>query len=160
MKTTKLLIYNLVRTLNGKWERKRKMRGSAFRCASCVASVALVSLLVISVFTLILVLGVAEVSITKSYQYFNNASNQNVYYVAEGCLDEALIRLEADPLFNGTTLTLDADTSCTVTISGSTTKIISIVVNFLNYTQTYQAQASLNEMGEAHNLTFLQWQEI
>lgn len=124
------------------------------------ASVALISLLVISVFTLILVLGMSQVSVTKSYQYFNNASNRNVYYVAEGCLDEALIRLEDDPLFSQTTLTLDAETSCTVTVSGSTTKTISIIVNFLMYTQTYQAQASLNEVGEANNLTLLQWQEI
>ena len=127
---------------------------------SLSGSVALISLLVISVFTLILVLGMSEVSVTKSYQYFNNASNRNVYYVAEGCLDEALIRLEEDSAFSGTTLTLDEDTSCIVTVSGTTTKTISIVVNFLTYTQTYEAQASLNEIGEANNLTLLEWREV
>ena len=55
-------------------------------------SIALISILIIAAFTLLLVVGMSEVNISTSYEYFNNAGGTNSYYAAESCLEEAMIR--------------------------------------------------------------------
>ena len=120
------------------------------------ASIALISLLVISAFTLILVVGMSEVNLSKSYQYLNNTSDKTAYYIAEGCLEEAMIRLENNTSFAGTTLTLDADTNCSVSVTGTT---ISITVNHLDYTQTFEGEVSVTQEGTANNISLQYWNE-
>lgn len=124
------------------------------------ASIALISLLVISAFTLILVLGMSEATLSTSYQTFNTSSNQVAYYYAEACLDEAIIRLEKDSAFVSTTLTMNGTGSCTITVSGTSPKIVSIQSAYLDSIQNFQAQVSLTTNGQATNATLLEWKEI
>ena len=124
------------------------------------ASISLISILVISAFTLILVVGMSVTSISTYDQSFNTEASNTAYYAAEGCLEEALIRLEGDSSFTGTTLTMDADTDCTISVSGGAPYTLSISVNFLDYTQTFEAEVSLTQSGQIYNSELLRWEEV
>lgn len=120
-------------------------------------SVALISVLIISAFTLILVVGMSEVNISSSYQHFNNVSDKVSYYTGEACLEEAMIRLENDISFTNGSLVFDADTTCSITISGSQ---IDLTVNFLDFTQHFRADINLVTNGQASNVTLLKFNKI
>lgn len=119
--------------------------------------VALISILIISAITILLVLGMSEISISTSYQYSNNNANKTNYYTAEACLEEALIRLENDPTFNSGTITVGTDLTCSISVSGGS---ITIISDYLEYRETFQADISLTEVGEANNIQLLNWREI
>lgn len=124
------------------------------------ASIALISLLVISVFTLILVVAMSEVNISSSYQRLNTESGKLSYYAAEGCFEEAAHRLEEDTGFNSATLEYDSDTSCSIVVTGTAPYVITVTVNYLNYVERYQANAYITSSGEGTNLSLGDWQEI
>lgn len=124
------------------------------------ASISLISILVISAFTLILAVGMSVTSISTYNQSFNKEASNAAYYVAEACLEEALIRLEADSTFSGATLILDSDTDCTVSVAGAAPYTFSITVNFLDYTQNFEADVSLTESGQIYNSELLRWEEV
>lgn len=124
-------------------------------------SIALISLLLISVVSMILALGISETSISTSYQYLNNSSSKEAYYVAEGCLEEVLTRLEQNADFGGTTLNIDLDTSCTAAVTGGASlKTVTIVVDKLNYSQTFQGTVDLTAEGVINNADLSNWKEI
>lgn len=120
-------------------------------------SIALMSVLIISSLVLIFAISMSESNINTSYQYLNNQSQDIAYYGAEACFEEAMIRLKRDPAFNSGTLTVDSDTSCDISVNSST---LSITVNYLNYIEYFQADFSLNQLGQANNIQLLNWKEI
>lgn len=120
-------------------------------------SIALINIIIIAAFTMILVLNMSQVNISTSYQQLNKSSNQTSSYIAEGCLEEAIKRIEDDITFTTTTINFDDTTRCTATISGD---IISINTTFLDYTQNYEAQVSIVQNGQANNVKLLKWTEI
>lgn len=120
-------------------------------------SIALISMLIISAFTIILVVAMSEINISTSKNYFNNNGDKTAYYSAEACLEEAIIRLEKDPTFVTETLTFDSDTDCTITANANT---ISVTANFLNFTQNFQATIQIKSSGQANNLKLLNWKQI
>ncbi|EKD48339.1 MAG: hypothetical protein ACD_65C00011G0003 [uncultured bacterium] len=123
-------------------------------------SVALVSLLIISAFTLVLVLIASESSVSTYEEYVNDNSDQMMYYSAEGCLEEAILRLENNSTFVGETVNIDPDTECVIAITeDDNRKIIDIEISHLNYTQNFQAVAELLESGEIFNSNLEEWEE-
>jgi hypothetical protein len=124
------------------------------------ASISLISLIIISAFTLILVIAASSAGLSNYDQSFNVESSKISYYMAEACLEEALIRTEGDNTFSSTSLILDADTDCSVAVTGADPKTITITVNFLDYTQTFQAEVSLTQTGQIYNSELLTWEEI
>lgn len=118
-------------------------------------AVALVSILIITAFTLVLAVSLSDANRATSDQYLNNVMINDLYYAAEGCLDEALLRTEGDTTFTGTTLTFTDGTSCTVTVTGTTTKTMTIVVQNGDYTENFVAQAAVTQSGVANNLRLL-----
>lgn len=122
-------------------------------------SIALISILIISAILLITVIGMSESNISQMYQYLNNSSNEMIYNIAEGCMEEAMIRIEENPSFAGTTLNLN-DQVCTITVAGDSIKTVLIEVDYLNYTQIFEAQASVTVNGQANNVSLLNWHEI
>lgn len=123
-------------------------------------SIALISILLISAITLIAVIGMSEMTISGFSQYANKSSTKISYYLAESCLEEALLRAEDDDSFATTTITLDPDTTCTVTIAGAGPKTAEIDVTYLNYTETFQGEFTINESGQANNVSLSKWKEI
>lgn len=122
-------------------------------------SIALIGILIISAMLIILTLGMSESNISSMYQYLNNESSQKMYHVAEGCLEETMFRIEGDITFTGTTLSM-GDVSCTSTVSGGTTKNISITINYLSYIQNFSAQVEVTTNGQANNVELLNWEKI
>lgn len=132
-----------------------------FSGTSKKGSVALISVLIISAILLILVLGISETQISTSYQYVNSSSGKYSYYMAEACLEEAMIKLESNLGYSGEDLTLDSgNATCEIDVSGSPTLTITITTTSGNYTQSFQAQASITTNGQANNIRLLNWSEI
>lgn len=123
------------------------------------ASVALVSVIIISAFTLILVIAMSEINISTSYQLLNSDANKLVYYNAESCLEEALVRLEKNTSFTNATLSFANASTCQISVSGDQTKTINIIVNYLDYTQNFEAQAIITQNGEANNIRLSNWKK-
>ena len=124
------------------------------------ASISLISLLIISAFTLILVVAASVSGISNYDQSFNVDSSKISYYTAEACLEEALLRTEQDSAFVSASLILDADTDCSVTVTGTNPKTITVTVNFLDYIQTFEASVSITQTGQIYNSELLTWDEI
>lgn len=124
------------------------------------ASISLISMLIISAFTLILVVAMSEANISTNYQYLNNYIGKDMYYAAESCLAEGIIRYEADSAFTGTTINIDSYTSCSVAVSGTSTKQFDITVTDGSYTQTFRGTTDVNTSGEINNLTLSSWQKL
>lgn len=122
-------------------------------------SIALISLLIISAFTLILAVSMVESSISTGQQFVNNTSEDTSYYGAEGCAEEAMIRIEGDSTFAGGTVAYDWGT-CDISVSGTTTKTITITLTQDNYSETYQAVVTVTESGHAINTSLSEWEEI
>ncbi len=123
-------------------------------------SIALISLLLISVMAMILVVGASETRISTSYQYLNNSSGKIAYYLAEGCLEEAITRLENDANFAGTTIPQGSDASCTVVVTGGSPRTITITVDNFDYSQTFEGTVSLTAEGVINNADLSSWKEI
>lgn len=123
-------------------------------------AVALVSILIITAFTLTLAIALSDANLNESDQYLNNVTIEDLYYAAEGCLDETLLRTETDTTFTGTTLVFTNGTSCTVSVSGTTTKNMTILVQSGDYTENFYAQAALTQNGVVNNLRLLSWESL
>lgn len=121
------------------------------------ASILLISLLVISAFTLILAISIAEVTLSTGEIEMDETESKYAYYLAESCLEEALIRIEADTSFTSTTITMGND-SCTVTYSNNTISIT--VTESSGFTQTYQATTSLSTNDLINNIDLVDWTAI
>lgn len=124
------------------------------------ASVALISLLVIAAVTMILVVAGSVNGLSNYDQSYNFEAGKLGYYGAEGCLEEALLRTEADSTFTNTSISLDEDTDCSVLVTGANPKTITVTVQFLDYTQTYQATVQMTQSGQITNSDLLTWEEI
>lgn len=120
------------------------------------ASIVLISLIVISAFTLLLALSISEITISSSYINLNKNESKFAYYLAEGCLEEAMLRIEEDSTFTGTTITLSSDTNCLVTYASNT---ITITVNRGDFTQTFAATTQITTTDLINNIELLNWQE-
>ncbi|MEK7146205.1 MAG: hypothetical protein AAB802_03400 [Patescibacteria group bacterium] len=118
------------------------------------------SILLISAVTLMLVVSTSEISVISGEENLNLTLGQEQYFFAEGCLEEALLRLENDSTFTGTTLSYSADQSCSITVSGSNPIEVNIVVNNGAYSETYEAQIDSITQGSAINLHLADWEEI
>ena len=70
-----------------------------------------------------------------------------IAYLSQSCLDEALISLNRDNSYIGTTFSLDAG-DCNVAVSGSgNTRTIDITATIDNYLQDIQADVTLDPFG-------------
>lgn len=122
-------------------------------------SIALISMLVIAAFCLILVVGMAEGSMSSGYQYVNRSVDSYSYNYAEGCFEEAVYRIEKDLNFSGYTMSF-TDGNCVISVSGTNLKTINVTMNYSNYSQSYMATANVVQAGYAINATLSTWTEI
>lgn len=122
-------------------------------------SIALISTLIISIFTLVLTVAMAENSISVGYQHVNNAANKFSMNFAEGCFEEALHRIEMDPGYTGSTVNF-TDGSCVITASGSGTKTVDVVLTYLDYVQRFRGTVVVTTTGHATNASLSTWNEI
>ena len=120
----------------------------------------MIMMLMISAIVLILAVGMSEANLSVMKQYLNNESNNTIFYEAESCLEEALVRLEEDTSFTSTTI-LFGTTECSATVSGTAPNmVINVSVTYGEYSQNYSANILLSTNNNANNVTLLNWQEI
>lgn len=124
------------------------------------ASIALISILVITGFTLLLALTMSEVNSTRSLSSLNTSTQNESLYGAEGCLEEALLRLEEDPSFTSETLTFSIGKTCTITATGTNPITVNVEMNYDTYMENYSAQVTLVQNGSANNIHLTSWEEI
>ena len=124
------------------------------------ASVALISVLIITGFTLLLALAMSELNATRSLSSLNSSTQNESLYAAEGCLEEAIARLEADPAFTGEVLTFSTDKTCTITVTGTNPITVNVEMNYDTYMENYSANLSLIQNGSANNIHLNSWEEI
>ena len=122
-------------------------------------SIALISIVVIAAFTLIIAVALAESSISVSYQHLNSVSENSSYYSAEGCLEEALIRIETDSSFSSETVSFNG-WSCDIVVTGVDPKIVNITLTAGNYVQNFTSTVDIDQNGHATNISLSTWSEI
>ena len=122
-------------------------------------SVAIVSILLISAILIIAVLGMSEAQVSGSKQHYNEYSGENSYYIAEACLEEAIIRIEDDTSFSEGSLGF-GDSLCEISVSGGATKEINIDVSYDDYSMSYRAEISIVNNGSANNAQLISWERI
>lgn len=119
-------------------------------------SIALITTLIISAVIVFVVVTMSDIAITGSYKSFNHEASKITFYAADSCLEETLIRLERDPAFTSGNITIDSDTDCNITVSGTT---ISVTVNYLDFTESYQGSYTISSNGLANNADLTSWSE-
>lgn len=123
-------------------------------------SIALMSILIISAFTLIVVLGMSQTNILTSLQWQNTTSDKKSYYMAEQCLEEGLRRLKDNTSFTNETLTFDGGDACVVSVTGASPKTITVTTSYGSYQQSYSGQVTVTQSGTANNIRLLNWTKI
>lgn len=123
-------------------------------------SIALISLLIISALAIIIVLGASDLTLNSLYYNSDNFSAYNTKYIAEACLEEAIVRLESDTSFNSGAITFDNDSNCQIIISAGPTYTINITANYLNAVENYRATIEITTSGLANNANLINWREI
>lgn len=122
-------------------------------------SIALISILIISAFTLIVAVLTAETNISTGYQYVNRFSENDSYYSAEGCLEEALIRIEGDSSFATETVTFTGG-SCVINVTGTDPKTVDITFTQGSNVQNFRGEVDITLNGHAINTSLSTWSEI
>lgn len=123
-------------------------------------SIALISLLLISAFTLLVVISISDANISTGYETLNTTSQKISNYAAEACLEETMIQLETRENFDSGSLPLENESICYITVSGTNPKTIEIEVIYDDYTQHFQAEAFIEQVGQIKNATLINWKEI
>jgi len=121
--------------------------------------IAFTSLLVISAVALTIALSISLLGINEAKSSLDFKKGQETLKIAEGCLEEALIRLRDKVDYSGGSLNL-GDGSCTISISGTgsdrTIDITATITGPPDYIK--KLQAVIKRTGYAVNL--ISWQEV
>lgn len=120
------------------------------------ASILLMSVLMVSAFTLVLVLALSELSISHSYTILNEQESTRSLYAAEACLEDAVYRYELDSTFTGGSVNLDGQTDCVSTMGVGQ---ITVEVTDGIYSATYLASLEVDAVNLVNNLHLIQWIE-
>jgi hypothetical protein len=114
------------------------------------------SVLVIGIFSLFLVLAMAEVNLSTGYQVLNQSEAIHSYYAAEACMEESVLRYERDNTFTGTTLAVDSETSCTSTVTATE---VTVTITNGSYSEVFMATISPVVSGTVTNVHLTGWKE-
>ena len=119
--------------------------------------IAFTSLLVISAITTVILISSVLISVTTSKNSLSFKKSQEAEVAANGCLENALLRLKFDNNYNNETLTV-SQTTCTISISGvGANKTVNIEAVINDPPSYYQAiQASVKVKGNGISLTSYQ----
>lgn len=124
-------------------------------------SIALISILIISAMLVLIVLGISEVNISNNLSYTNTTADQKTYNFAESCFEDTVKRIEKDALFAGaTTEFAQEEITCTSIVSGQDPYTIRVELIYGNYTQYFEGEISLTNVGQVNNAKLLNWKEI
>jgi hypothetical protein len=109
------------------------------------ASAALMSVLILAAFSLVILSSMVQISISEGYKQINQSNNQLLYYAADACLNEGILRLELDNSYIGSSITIDASTTCTNTVTENSPTSFTLDINSAtgNFTHDFTAELTL-----------------
>jgi hypothetical protein len=112
--------------------------------------IAFTSLLVISAITTTILISSVLISVTVAKNALSYKKGQETKISADGCLENAMLRLQLDNTYSGETLVV-GNTSCSITVSGvganKTVNIESVITGPPNYSKGIQAGVSVKGTG-------------
>jgi hypothetical protein len=123
--------------------------------------IGIVTVLIVTAITLTLGVTIALLGINEAIQGYEIDQGQEVAQKADGCLEEAYLRLKLDSGYTGGTIPY-VDGSCTVTVAGGgSSRTITSTVTIGDYTRTIQGVASLvsNVAANSEGVDSTSWQE-
>lgn len=104
---------------------------------------ALVILLIFMIIALTVTSAGVMVVLVNSISSSSISQSQEVYFIAESGIEDALLRLARDPNYGGENVTVGSGTTA-VTISGGSTKTITSTATLGNFKKQIVASASYN----------------
>lgn len=112
--------------------------------------IAFTSLLVISAITTTILISSVLISVTTAKNSLSFKKGLETKIAGDGCLENALLRLQLDDSYSGETLVV-GNVSCTITVSGAgankTVNIVSTISGPPSYTKGIQADVSVKGTG-------------
>ena len=115
----------------------------------------LITVLIIGSVSLFVSLGVAIRGITELDMGLAEHQSMEALAIADGCIQESLLRLSRDSGYTGGTYTI-ADGSCTISVSGAgSERIIDVSATVNRWTRRLQANVSL-----AGGVELLYWEQV
>lgn len=120
--------------------------------------VAFTSLLVISAVALIVAISIALLGIGESRASLDFKKGQEVLKAAEGCVEEALLRLRDSGLYSGGALNV-GDGSCNIVISGSGSSRTITVEATISDPPDYVRNIEVTVKRTGNSINILTWQE-
>ncbi|MFH0820933.1 MAG: hypothetical protein V1908_04115 [Candidatus Peregrinibacteria bacterium] len=104
----------------------------------------LIIIMVVSAVGLLVALTASTTGIQETQNNLRYGLSKNVFSAGNGCLEDALMSLNQNHNYSGSSLVVDG-VSCTITISGSgTARTVDVVAVNDGYTRHFQADADWN----------------
>ena len=115
---------------------------------------AMSTVLIVSAIVLAIAVSTSLMGIGEGKTGLLHWQGSNALYLAEGCMEDALLKLRANVSYSGGTVTRP-EGSCTVTVAGSGTYTITVTAT--NITSTRQIQAVATRSGK---VAISSWKEL
>jgi len=132
-----------------RWKRRYQLGAKLFEKRGGFA--VLTSVIIISAVLLVIALSLGVNSISENQIGMYQSKAQRVFVNADGCAEEALIRLSRDNAYTGETISIDS-TSCVISVAGN---VITVRATNTNYSKSLRINVIL-----LPNPTITSWQEI
>lgn len=117
---------------------------------------ALLTIVIIGAASLIMAISVAQLGLGELEMGYIEGKGSAALAFADGCGEEALVRLRKDSTYTGEILTLD-DKSCTIVVTGSgADRTVFSTATVGSYTKKIQMQITLNSSA----ITINSWSEV
>jgi len=121
--------------------------------------IAFTSLLVVSVVTLAIAISIPLLGITEANNSLGYKKSQEALKIAEGCVEEGLLRMRDVPIYTGGTLDI-GDGSCSISATGSGTMRVMEVAATVSGQPEYSRKIYITAKRKGNSINLLTWQEI
>jgi hypothetical protein len=121
--------------------------------------IALISILAISAVALAISVSISLLGVGEAKSSFDYRRGQETLKIAEGCVEETLLRLRNDSTYSGGSLNVGNGT-CTINVSGAgadkTIDVSAQLTDLSSYTQNIQVMAKRT----GNSITMVSWNQI
>lgn len=121
--------------------------------------IALTSLLVISAAALAVAVSISLLGIGEAKSSLDFKKGQETLKIAEGCVEEALLRLRDNAGYSGGSLNV-GDGSCTINISGTDSNWVIDVSAEITGPPDYVRSLQITVKRTGNSINILTWQEV
>lgn len=120
---------------------------------------ALLSVLVVSIVALTISVSISLLGVGEAKNSLDYKRGQEVLKIAEGCVEEALLRLRNDDTYSGGSLNV-GDGLCNINISGSGADRVIDVVGQIQGPPSFEKSIQVNVRRSGNSINIVNWSEI